>query len=98
MTWGATGPSRAVDGIITGNLNGQANAPANSSFNMCTHTEQISNPWSGVDVGLGAAFDRVKIFPRTDCCAGRNAGLQVRVSNVNVWTSSSQADRATRSG
>ena len=43
-TWGATGPSRAVDGIQSTNHMSLANAPAGSTNNMCTHTLTMSNP------------------------------------------------------
>ena len=81
-------PQRAVDGITTTNYNSNSafvNNATQTTYNLCSHTTLQADPWWRVNLGSVQQFNSIKIYDRTDCCAGRIAGFQVYVSNVDDY-------------
>ena len=105
QTWNAAGPGRAVDGNTISTHNDLANAPASNNVNnLCTHTILEAGPWWRVDLGAELQFQYIRIWDRTDCCAGRIAGFEVRVSSTapsregagaSVWATAKQTPACT---
>ncbi len=61
-------PNRAIDGITDGNWGGGS----------VTHTSGLdAMPWWQVDLGAEYEIDRVVLWNRTDCCAGRLTRLRI---------------------
>lgn len=76
--WNAlvNGAFRAIDGGISGVF----------SNNQCTHTNtapvNMTQPWFVLDLRSVQAIDNLRIYQRTDCCRGRNAGYRIFVGNT----------------
>ena len=59
--YGSSGPALAIDG----NLDGTHNAGSVS------HTEEQTDPWWELDLGVAHQIDQITIWNRTDCCSDR---------------------------
>jgi hypothetical protein len=62
-------PSRAVDGNTNQRYPGRS----------CTHTQRHGRPWWKVNLGARYEIDKVQVWNRVDCCAGRLNRVQVKV-------------------
>lgn len=59
-----------------------------TALGACSHTNSsfphTTNPWWVVDLGQIRRIDNIRIYQRTDCCRGRNAGYRIYASNVRT--------------
>jgi hyaluronoglucosaminidase len=50
-------------------------------FNFSTTSGREAQPWWQVDLGTSADLEKIKVYNRTDCCAGRTKDYYVLVSD-----------------
>ncbi len=85
--------SMAVDGNTDGDLN----------HNSVSHTWNDTCPWWQVDLGSSQTISAVRVWNRTDCCASRLEGWQIKVSDTGTdwatpkWASPLQGQLAVES-
>ncbi len=78
-------PSRAVDGITSGNY-------GNGSV---SHTNIEAQAWWQVDLGASHNVGVVELYNRTDCCAERLTNFKLLLSDdASTWTSINYAGQA----
>jgi hypothetical protein len=79
------GPSRAVDG----------NAAQSYGSGTCTHTTNSGKPWWKLDFGSSKTVVKVQVWNRSDCCASRLNGVQVKVGSSVCGTLTSSTSTQT---
>merc|ERR1712139_353716 len=78
-------PSRAVDG----------NAAQSYGSGTCTHTTNSGKPWWKLDFGSSKTVVKVQVWNRSDCCASRLNGVQVKVGSSVCGTLTSSTSTQT---
>ena len=93
----ATQSSTVTNGDASNASNGDKNSTwVNSSSNSISKTNVENNPWWQVDLGVSAQslIDVIKIYNRSDCCAGELSDFYIMVADTPFSTVDSTLNTA----